>query len=214
MNPHLLYIYWWNTRIFPFTKKSYLHRAQWRYYFYLSRVRILVLPWLLTWLANYKRASCSGARPVLLTFHWQNCFEVQRWYSYRWLSRRAAKFSHRYFFWAWRTFRKICPPTPPPPPPTNLCLLAVQKKTISVRLAIQCINFRNVFYFFLVCCKMFVMVVINKLLHCCAANKWYSVHENQCLHSKSVLIWSHFPVGTCKWPHFSCNISVGYISTF
>ena len=39
--PYLLYRYWWNTRIFPFTKKSYLHRAQWRYYFYLSRVRIL-----------------------------------------------------------------------------------------------------------------------------------------------------------------------------
>ena len=29
----LLHRYWWNTRIFPFTKKSYLHRAQWRYYF-------------------------------------------------------------------------------------------------------------------------------------------------------------------------------------
>ena len=49
---------WWNTRIFPFTKRSYLHCAQWRYYFYLSCVRILVAPWLLTWLANYKRASC------------------------------------------------------------------------------------------------------------------------------------------------------------
>ena len=69
--------------------------------------------------------------------------------------------------------------------------LGSAKKTISVRLAIQCIKFRKVFYFFLVCCKMFVMVVINKLLHCCAADKWYSVHENQCLHSKSVLIWSH-----------------------
>ena len=56
---YLLYRYWWNTRIFPFTKKWYLHRAQWRYYFYLSRVRILVSPWLLTWLANYKRASRS-----------------------------------------------------------------------------------------------------------------------------------------------------------
>ena len=123
MNPHLLYVYWWNTRIFPFTKKSYLHCAQWRYYFYLSHVRILALPWLLTWLANYKRASRSGARPVLLTFHWQNCFEVQRWYSYRWLSRRAAKFSHRYFFWAWRTFRKICPPLPPPPPKKKGCVL-------------------------------------------------------------------------------------------
>ena len=43
----LLYRYWWNTRIFPFTKKSYLHRAQWRYYCYLSRVRMLVSPWLL-----------------------------------------------------------------------------------------------------------------------------------------------------------------------
>ena len=41
--------YWWNTRIFPFTKNSYLHHAQWRYYFYLSCVRILVSPWLLTW---------------------------------------------------------------------------------------------------------------------------------------------------------------------
>ena len=51
---------------FSFTKKLYLHRAQWRYYFYLSRVRILVSPWLLTWLANYKRASRLGARPVLL----------------------------------------------------------------------------------------------------------------------------------------------------
>ena len=65
-NGILLHRYWWNTRIFPLTKKSYLHRAQWKYYFYLSRVRILVSPWLLTWLANYKRASRSGTRPVLL----------------------------------------------------------------------------------------------------------------------------------------------------
>ena len=50
---YLLYRYWWNTRIFPFTKKSYLHRAQWRYYFCLSRVRILVSPWLLTWFALF-----------------------------------------------------------------------------------------------------------------------------------------------------------------
>ena len=56
----LLYRYWWNTRIFPFTKKSFLHRAQWRYYFYLSRLRILVSPWLLTWSANYQRTSRSG----------------------------------------------------------------------------------------------------------------------------------------------------------
>ena len=80
-----------------------------------------MLLWLLTWLANYKRASRSGARPVLLTFHWQNCFEVQRWYSYRWLSWWAAKFSHRYFFWAWGTSRKICPP--PSPPPKKSCVL-------------------------------------------------------------------------------------------
>ena len=51
---------------FPFTKKSYLHRAQWRYCFHLSRVRILMSPWLLTWSANYKRASRSGEQLVLL----------------------------------------------------------------------------------------------------------------------------------------------------
>ena len=34
---------------------TFFHRVQWRYYFYLSCVRILVLPWLLTWLANYKK---------------------------------------------------------------------------------------------------------------------------------------------------------------
>ena len=44
----LLYRYWWNTTIFPFTKKSYFHLAEWRHYFYLSRVRILVSSWLLT----------------------------------------------------------------------------------------------------------------------------------------------------------------------
>ena len=32
-------------------------------------LKILVSPWLLTWLANYKRASRSDARPVLLKFH-------------------------------------------------------------------------------------------------------------------------------------------------
>ena len=53
---------------FPLIKKSYLHRAQWRYFFYLSRVRILVSPWLLTWLANYKRASRSGARGFFWNF--------------------------------------------------------------------------------------------------------------------------------------------------
>ena len=49
---NILYRSRWNIRIFPFTKKSYLHHAQWRYYFFLSRVRILVSPWLLTWLAK------------------------------------------------------------------------------------------------------------------------------------------------------------------
>mgnify|MGYP006964572515 CR=1 FL=1 len=44
----LLYRCWWNARISPLTKKSYLHSAQWRYYFYLSRERILLWPWLWT----------------------------------------------------------------------------------------------------------------------------------------------------------------------
>ena len=52
-NSSFYYRYWWNTRIFPFTKKSYLHRGQWRYYFYLSRVRILVSPWLLTLILTF-----------------------------------------------------------------------------------------------------------------------------------------------------------------
>ena len=51
---------------------------------------------LLAWLANYKRASHSGAWSVLLKFHSQNGFEMQRWDSYRWLSRWAAKFSHSF----------------------------------------------------------------------------------------------------------------------
>ena len=76
----LLYRYWWNTRIFPFTKKSYLHRAQWRYYFYLSRVRILVSSWLLTLILTF----CNGKYkyyclyfsfitlyPSFITFLWQ-----------------------------------------------------------------------------------------------------------------------------------------------
>ena len=46
---YYIYRYWWNTRISPFIKKSYLHRAQWRYHFYLSCVRILVWPWLPTY---------------------------------------------------------------------------------------------------------------------------------------------------------------------
>ena len=53
---------------------------------------------LLAWLANYKRASHSGAWSVLLKLHSQNGFEVQRWDSYRWLSRWAAKFSHSILF--------------------------------------------------------------------------------------------------------------------
>ena len=67
-----LYRYWWNTRIFPFTKKSYLHHGQWRYYFYLSRVRILVSPWLLTWLANCcLYFSFIALYPRFITFLWQ-----------------------------------------------------------------------------------------------------------------------------------------------
>ena len=76
-------LYWyllWNSRIFPFTKKSYLHRAQWRYYFYLSRVRILVSPWLLTliltfWNRKYKYYclyfSFITLYPSFITFLWQ-----------------------------------------------------------------------------------------------------------------------------------------------
>ena len=90
----LLYRYWWNTRIFPFTKTSYLHRGRWTYYFYLSRVRILVSTWLQTWLANYKRASLSGARRVSFGISFKNGFEVRRRYSYRWLSRWAKNPQH------------------------------------------------------------------------------------------------------------------------
>ena len=54
----LLYRYWWNTRIFPLTKKSYLLRVQWRYhmymYFYLSHLKILMSSWLQRWLTNFK----------------------------------------------------------------------------------------------------------------------------------------------------------------
>ena len=65
-NHALLYRYWWNTRIFPFTKKSSS-----RAYLHLSRVRILVSPWLLTWLANYKRAFRSGARLVQISLRYK-----------------------------------------------------------------------------------------------------------------------------------------------
>ena len=68
---HILYYYryWWNTRIFPFTKKSCLHR-----------VRILVSPWLLTliltfWNRNYKYYclyfSFVTLYPSFITFLWQ-----------------------------------------------------------------------------------------------------------------------------------------------
>ena len=94
----LLYRYWWNTRIFPFTKKSYLHRAQWRYHFYLSRVKILVSPWLLTWLASYKRAMnkkscvlCSNFISIYIinrTFHGRLGIQI--------LSSRAKSISHSF----------------------------------------------------------------------------------------------------------------------
>ena len=70
--------YWWNTRIFPFTKKSYLQRAQWRYYFYLLRVRILVSPWLLTLILTFwnRKYYCLyfsfiTLYPSCITFLWQ-----------------------------------------------------------------------------------------------------------------------------------------------
>ena len=95
----LLYRYWWNTRIFPFTKKSYLHRAQWRYHFYLSRVRILVSPWLLTWLfRKWIKKSCVLWRNFISiyiinrTFH--GCLRI------RILSSSAQSISHE---WAKRT---------------------------------------------------------------------------------------------------------------
>ena len=77
--PFLLYRYWWNTWIFPFTKKSYLHRAQWRYYFYLSRVRILVSPWnfrILTFSNRKYKYYCLyfsfvTLYPSFITFLWQ-----------------------------------------------------------------------------------------------------------------------------------------------
>ena len=39
----LLYRYWWNTRIFRFTKTSYLHRAQWRYYFLSREIGVVMV---------------------------------------------------------------------------------------------------------------------------------------------------------------------------
>ena len=76
----LLDRYWWNTGIFSFTEKSYLHRAQWRYYFYLSPVRILVSPCLLTliltfWNTKYKYYCLYFSFITLyqsfMTFLWQ-----------------------------------------------------------------------------------------------------------------------------------------------
>ena len=71
-----LYSYWWNTR----TKKSYLHCAQWRYYLYLSRVRILVSPWLLTLILTFWNRKYNyyclylcfiTLYPSFITFLWQ-----------------------------------------------------------------------------------------------------------------------------------------------
>ena len=47
----------WKCFWYVLSKLEYIHCVQWRYYFYLSRARILALPWLLIWVANYKRAS-------------------------------------------------------------------------------------------------------------------------------------------------------------
>ena len=67
---------------FILLKKSYRHRAQWRYYLYLSRVRILVSPWLLTWLANNERASRSGARPIILKLCRNFISSYKYWWSF------------------------------------------------------------------------------------------------------------------------------------
>ena len=98
----LLYRYWWNTRIFTFAKKSYLHRAQWRYYFYLSRVRILVSLWLLAWLANYMRASCSGAR----RFFWNFTHKMALRCEDGTVTGDFLQIFTSILFRAWRTFRK------------------------------------------------------------------------------------------------------------
>ena len=66
---HLLYSYWWNTRIFAFTKKSYLHCTQQRYCFYLPRVRILVLPWLLTYYDTMFRKWIKKKLSFMWEFH-------------------------------------------------------------------------------------------------------------------------------------------------
>ena len=47
----LLYRYWWNTRISPFTKKIITSLCAVKI-LYLSHVKILVSSWLLKWLAN------------------------------------------------------------------------------------------------------------------------------------------------------------------
>ena len=91
--------YWWNTRIFPFTKKSYLHRAQWRYYFCLSRVRILVSPWLLTfWNKKYKYYclyfSFITLYPSFITLLWQAFCD--RWPLYVGISSVSIKWTEHY----------------------------------------------------------------------------------------------------------------------
>ena len=91
----LLYIYWWNTRIFPFTKKSYLHRGQWRYHFYLSRVRILVSPWLLTWLfRKWIKKSCVLCRNFIGIYIINRTFYGRL--GVRTLSSRAESISHSF----------------------------------------------------------------------------------------------------------------------
>ena len=99
---------------------------------------MLVSPWLLPWLANYKRASRSGARQVLLKFLSQNGFEVRRRRSYPCLSRWAAKFSHRYFVRDWRTFRKICR--------SLICCFENEKKKIVFYVGISCWKYLSLYF--------------------------------------------------------------------
>ena len=63
------------------------------------------------------------------------------------------------------------------------------------------------FYFFLVYCKIFVMVVIKMLLHCCVVDKWHSVCEKENTSLKSD--WAddnqtqYKPLQWCFWRTFT-----------
>ena len=51
------------------------------------------------------------------------------------------------------------------------------------------LNSGRVFLFLLLFfCKIFVMVVIKVLLHCCVADKWHSVCEKMCILFKILIV--------------------------